>query len=252
LGYSAGFNETGSNKLFIDNQNRADESDARSKALIYGVFDADPANQVLTINGSVNVNSNKIENVADPVDESDAVNKKYVDNSIKTYQVGDFAHGGIVFWIDEPGQHGLVCAKTDQSTGVRWYAGTYTHTMALGDGPLAGKMNTAIIIANQGFGDGETYAARICNELQITEGVKTYGDWYLPSKEELNLMYQNRTAINTTSQANGGTTFANAYYWSSTEYDLVNVIAFDQNFGSGSQYGDGKGSTYRVRAVRAF
>ena len=30
-----------------------------------------------------------------------------------TYSVGDFARGGIVFWVDETGQHGLVCAKTD-------------------------------------------------------------------------------------------------------------------------------------------
>jgi hypothetical protein len=29
----------------------------------------------------------------------------------KTYKVGDFAHGGIVFWVDETGQHGLVSAK---------------------------------------------------------------------------------------------------------------------------------------------
>jgi len=34
-------------------------------------------------------------------------------NVIKTttYTVGDFAQGGIVFWVDETGQHGLVAAK---------------------------------------------------------------------------------------------------------------------------------------------
>ena len=35
------------------------------------------------------------------------------------YEVGDFALGGIIFWVDETGQHGLVCAKEDQSTGIR-------------------------------------------------------------------------------------------------------------------------------------
>ena len=34
--------------------------------------------------------------------------------AIKTYKVGDFAHGGIVFWVDETGQYGLVCAKKDK------------------------------------------------------------------------------------------------------------------------------------------
>jgi trimeric autotransporter adhesin len=55
LGYSAGSHETGSNKLFIDNQERANESDARTKSLIYGIFDANPANQILTINGNVGI-----------------------------------------------------------------------------------------------------------------------------------------------------------------------------------------------------
>ncbi len=88
----------------------------------------------------------------------------------------------------------MVAAKEDQSTGVRWHAGTYGNTQAKGDGPFAGEANTSVIIAaHVAIGDdGSTYAARICNELQVTEGGKTYGDWYLPSKEELNLMYQNK------------------------------------------------------------
>ena len=170
----------------------------------------------------------------------------------KTYAVGDFAHGGIVFWVDATGQHGLVCAKTDQSTGVRWYAGSYGNTQAKGDGPLAGEANTSIIIAaHVAIGDdGSTYAARICNSLQITEGGKTYGDWYLPSKAELNLMYQNRATINATAAANGGSAFASATYWSSTEGDSDH--AWGRGLTSGAQYFNFKNGTFRVRAVRAF
>lgn len=169
-----------------------------------------------------------------------------------TYSVGDFAQGGIVFWVDETGQHGLVAAKEDQSTGVRWYAGTLGTTQAKGDGPFAGESNTAIIIAAQvALGDdGNTYAARICNELQITEGGKTYGDWYLPSKEELNLMYQNKATIDATAGANGGSGFASVYYWSSTELNTNN--AWKQYFGNGGQLHHIKYTTYSVRAVRAF
>lgn len=170
-----------------------------------------------------------------------------------TYSVGDFAQGGIVFWVDETGQHGLVAAKKDQSTGVRWYAGTYGNTQAKGDGPFSGEANTSIIIAAQvAIGDdGSTYAARICNELQVTEGGKTYGDWYLPSKEELNLMYQNKATIDATAGVNGGSGFASAYYWSSTEYDKY--YAWRQNLDSGYQNTNVvKNGTLRVRAVRAF
>ncbi len=69
-----------------------------------------------------------------------------------------------------------------------------------GDGPYSGEINTAIIIASHAaIGDDNiTYAARICNELQVTEAGKTYGDWYLPSKEELILMHQNKALINNT------------------------------------------------------
>ena len=173
-------------------------------------------------------------------------------SSTTTYSVGDFAQGGIVFWVDETGQHGLVATKIDQSTGVRWYAGTFGNTQAKGDGPYAGEANTSIIIAAQAAigDDGSTYAARICNELQVTEGGKTYGDWYLPSKEELNLMYQNKATIDATALANGGSGFASALYWSSTEVNFFN--AWKLNFGSGGQNYSGKNSTSRVRAIRAF
>jgi len=55
LGYSSGYFETASNKLFIDNSQRANETDARTKSLIYGIFDANPSNQFLTINGNLNI-----------------------------------------------------------------------------------------------------------------------------------------------------------------------------------------------------
>ena len=55
LGYQAGYYETESNKLFIDNQQRASEADARLKALVYGVFDAAVANQIFTVNAKLDV-----------------------------------------------------------------------------------------------------------------------------------------------------------------------------------------------------
>ncbi len=57
LGHQAGYYETGSNKLFIDNAKRSSESDARSKALIYGVFDDVVDNQLVKINGGLVVGS---------------------------------------------------------------------------------------------------------------------------------------------------------------------------------------------------
>jgi len=161
--------------------------------------------------------------------------------SVYTHSIGESYGGGIVFYVYDNGQHGLIAATADQSTGIRWYAGTNTNTMAFADGVGAGKANTVIIIANHGYGDGATYAARICNEYSVTVGGVTYGDWYLPSKFELNLLYSQKAVV-------GG--FANSDYWSSLETSPN--AAWGQYFGSGSQYSMFKDYTNRVRAVRAF
>jgi hypothetical protein len=174
--------------------------------------------------------------------------------AIQFYSVGDFAQGGIVFWVDETGQHGLVCAKEDQSDSTRWYAGTTCDTHAKGSGPYSGEMNTMLIIATQtAIGDdGDTYAARICNELEITEGGITYGDWYLPSIGEAFLMQQNRAVINATALVNGGAAFeSGTYYWSSTEISssMVHIIPLSTT----TMCTSSKLATSRsVRAIRAF
>jgi len=169
----------------------------------------------------------------------------YVVNSTaggSTLAIGDSYQGGIIFWLDATGQHGLIAATTDQSTGIQWYNGPYRCTGTSGDGLYAGAMNTAMIVATQ-MADNQTgnFAAKVCADYSVTVGGVTYGDWYLPSKYELNLLYLQKTAV-------GG--FASAWSWSSSgcsSYD-----AWGQTFGSGYQYNYGKDNTPYVRAVRAF
>jgi hypothetical protein len=50
-----------------------------------------------------------------------------------TLTIGQSYQGGIIFWLDATGQHGLIAATADQSASMRWYAGTNTYTMALAD-----------------------------------------------------------------------------------------------------------------------
>ena len=57
LGYQAGYYETGANKLFIDNRQRASEADGRIKALIYGVFSSTATDQTLRLTASVGINT---------------------------------------------------------------------------------------------------------------------------------------------------------------------------------------------------
>ncbi len=172
----------------------------------------------------------------------------------KNYNIGDFKQGGVVFWVDDSGNHGLVCAKSDQygGKGVRWYGGTSGLTYANGYVPFSGESNTLLIISSlESIGiDGSTYAALICNKLHIHEGGITYGDWYLPSLNELQLMYQNRSIINETSVENGGTEFTNDYYWSSTEHG--HEAAWCTAFNNGNSSTISKGWEFKVRAIRSF
>jgi len=54
VGYLAGQGETLSNRLYIDALSRGSEANCRAQALIYGIFDAATANQLLTVNGYLN------------------------------------------------------------------------------------------------------------------------------------------------------------------------------------------------------
>lgn len=153
--------------------------------------------------------------------------------------IGDSYQGGIIFWLDASGQHGLIAATADQSTGLQWYNGSYTTTGATLDAVYAGMSNTNKIIANQGAG---SYATQFCADYSVTVNNEYYDDWYLPSKYELNLLYSQKTAVGA---------FVSWVYCSSSEYS--NNYAWAQLFDNGFQYyyGD-KSGTYGVRAVRAF
>lgn len=168
-----------------------------------------------------------------------AADKAKLDGS--THAIGDTYGGGIVFYVYDGGRHGLIAATTDQSNNIRWYGGTNTNTRARADGVGAGLKNTAIIIANQGPVDGNAFAATLCNEYTVTVNGVTYGDWYLPSKHELNLLYLQKTVVGN---------FTTGTYWSSTEVSATEVWV--HVFFNGEQYESDKFYIISVRAIRAF
>lgn len=185
-------------------------------------------------------------------------------NVIKTTQslhyIGEEYHGGIIFYVDDTGHHGLIASKKDVTAqGVQWRNGSGGNkvTNARGDGLGAGETNTRLIIAQQTIDDQKgLFAALVATQFQVLEDGVTpcptpndsetlcYGGWYLPSAFELGLLY------NALHQAHL-VSFAPEFYWSSTEANVGN--AWLQNFGTGDITASSKSNTIgRVRAINRF
>jgi len=180
------------------------------------------------------------------------------DGNITEYVVGMQAEGGIVFYVDETGEHGLVAAVEDlfegaidpydyDYNGYEW--GCY-ETQVNGADAIqlgTGYQNTLDII-NQGCTSesGGIIAAEIA-VLYESEG---YSDWYLPSKEELSEMYY--SIGNGSSQGNiGGFETTNGYYyWSSSEQSANST--WNVSFYDGGIATNGKFATFRIRVIRSF
>jgi len=180
------------------------------------------------------------------INEGDATTANWLSLTASTcgLSIGDTHQGGIIFYLDGSGCHGLVAAPSDQSTGIQWYNGSYIDTYAYGNGIGSGEGNSIGIRRWQGT-CSSCYASQLCQDLNL--GGKT--DWYLPSKYELNLMYENIGQGNVLGLGNVGN-FENSSYWSSTEYNGFN--AWGQYFTSGYQTTNSKTNANNVRAVRAF
>ncbi|MDA9348803.1 hypothetical protein N9R21_03440 [Polaribacter sp.] len=160
---------------------------------------------------------------------------------VTTYAIGDSYGSGIVFYVYDGGRHGLIAATADQGRDIRWYGGSNTNTRAKANGIGAGLKNTTLIIANQGSVDGNDFAATLCNEYSVTVDGVTYGDWYLPSRNELALLVRQPDVV-------GG--FDGDAYWSSVENNTNTAWRVYPT--SGSQIASSKSGLFNVRAIRAF
>jgi len=126
-----------------------------------------------------------------------------------TYYIGLFPDlGGYVFYVTPDGKHGLVAATQDQISSVNWYDAV-----------------DAISKPTSHDNDG-----------------KKFTDWRLPTKYEIDLMYQARLAI-------GGFSLTSSY-WSRSEGSSTNAL--QEAFGSGGFVNASKSSAAAARAIRSF
>ena len=163
------------------------------------------------------------------------------------YQIGDMVEGGIVFYVDATGAHGLVAAEEDLEGTYEW--GCYGEYVDGADSQWIGSgLQNTMDIANQGCAtqSGGITAAQAALDAELNG----YSDWYLPSQGELWEMY---ITIGSGSENYnmGGNTFY--YYWSSSESSYYSTSAYLVHLGDGTSNCWDKNITYpRVRVIRAF
>jgi hypothetical protein len=167
--------------------------------------------------------------------------------------IGQSYAGGIIFYLDDTGEHGLVSADIDQqitddeaNQNNQCPMQTFFETDTIIG---SGAQNTTNIISAC---NTTTNVAYICDNLVLNG----YDDWFLPSKDELNLMFQNLRNNGLGNFVSGGCIVT--YASSSSENGGLQFFSmlFDSN--CGREIGDFYGYNIRnggygnIRAIRAF
>ena len=157
--------------------------------------------------------------------------------STPPYSVGDYGPaGGIVFLTD--GMNGLEAAPEDQNGGygVQW--GCSSDDIRGADSLSDGAQNSVHILA--AHCEAKTPGLSLAIDLVDAYSLNGYEDWFLPSQDELNVLYTEKNVV-------GG--FVNdGYYWSSSEISASQV--WGQYFNTGYQGSYSKNGENRVRSIR--
>jgi len=175
--------------------------------------------------------------------------KPVVPAPAQTYKIGDTGPaGGLVFYDKgtvSDGWRYLEAAPVENEFDSCWAIGGFTNgSEILTEGTKttigSGKRNTQLIAAAVKDKD---CAAKRCLKLNINK----YDDWFIPSKDELELMYKNlkKKKLGGFKDQLG---FIN--FWSSSMDDKGGVWTCD--FSKGSYFNCIMGRPCRTRAVRAF
>lgn len=155
--------------------------------------------------------------------------------SESTHYLGEYYGGGIVFYLDDDGQHGLITAVVDESTRKRSHNRAIADTIDYRGGVAAGRILTADINTSGDAG------AEDALENAFLDAEK-YSDWYLATRYDLDKLYLNRHVIG------GYSDFAKG--WKKIEVSAIN--SWFTSFITGARFSNGKDDAAYVRVVRKF
>ena len=162
------------------------------------------------------------------------------------YAIGDIGPAGGHIFFENPnyatdGWRYLEAAPFDQSAGAGWGCFRRLVAGARATAVGTGRQNTIEILREC---HDAAVAAALCANLDV-RGIR---GWFLPSRDELALMYRRLRATGLGDFRDGGVT-DNFTYWTSSQEsaDMAHHIDFSDN---GRQHYDDKDFPRRVRAIR--
>lgn len=160
----------------------------------------------------------------------------HYDNTLVLPKIGSYhvLAGGIVIYLDASGIHGIAAATADLGSFIPYGCSGTEISGAQFSAVGTGQSNTnAILAACTTAGIG----AQLCNDF-VHNG---FSDWYMPSFDEVVLMYQNRDSL---------PGLGAGRYWSSTQVNANIALILD--FTNGQTFNMPPSSSRYVRAVRSF
>jgi hypothetical protein len=164
-----------------------------------------------------------------------------------THYIGEQFGGGVIFhlWKDKTGvEHGLIVALTDLSIKQAWSNLSSTLIGSRAQSVWDGLRNSNAIVEQNGH---VISAAKLC--LDLVSGGQN--DWYLPSIQELNMLWNNYyTVARALSLISGAKQLESSTYSSSSERSADGVWCLP--FRTDTPYATYKSESFYVRAVRAF
>jgi hypothetical protein len=151
-----------------------------------------------------------------------------------THYLGELFNGGRIYYLYKGSdglEHGLIVALNEST-------------------PLAWQTSPSLVNANR-TEDGSFNSGLMTGSPAITYLATLGAGWYLPSIDELGLLYYNRFTVQKALRTAGNTLLSNsANYWSSSEDFPTTALYF--YFSPGMVGAANKTYTYTVRGIKAF
>lgn len=132
----------------------------------------------------------------------------------------------------------LICDQADLDNSFLPWGPSNTNEGLTNAVVGCGLPNTEAMVAK--YSDNDTYWWKLIKKKKDSTGLK----WFMPSKHEFNLVYENKNIITSA----GGNIPQSNRYWSSSENDIES--AWYLNFSSGAQGANNKSSMNRCRLLR--